>query len=106
VISRSNKRVNAYNNGIRNRVLYREEELSPGDLLMITKTIIIGLAGLRISTFWPTVNLWRWFGYAVRNDVWIPFSAMSCFGNNDYGVEFEAKINLDSLHTEVRGLTP
>ncbi|HBG58457.1 MAG TPA: ATP-dependent endonuclease, partial [Porphyromonadaceae bacterium] len=37
VISRSNKRVNAYNNGIRNRVLYREEELSTGDILMITK---------------------------------------------------------------------
>ena len=37
VISRSNKRVNAYNNGIRNRVLYREEELSSGDILMITK---------------------------------------------------------------------
>ena len=36
VISRSNKRVNAYNNGIRNRVLYRESELSTGDILMIT----------------------------------------------------------------------
>ncbi|MDD2606632.1 AAA family ATPase, partial [Lascolabacillus sp.] len=37
IISRSNKRVNAYNNGIRNTVLFREEELSTGDILMITK---------------------------------------------------------------------
>ncbi len=37
VICRSNKRANLYNNGIRNRILYREEELSNGDLLMIAK---------------------------------------------------------------------
>ncbi|MDR1763573.1 MAG: AAA family ATPase [Dysgonamonadaceae bacterium] len=37
VITRSNKRAGIYNNGIRNRVLMREEELSTGDLLMIAK---------------------------------------------------------------------
>ncbi len=37
VICRSNKRANLYNNGIRTRILYREEELSSGDLLMIAK---------------------------------------------------------------------
>ncbi len=37
VICRSNKRANMYNNGIRNRILYREEELSSGDLLMVAK---------------------------------------------------------------------
>ena len=37
VITRSNKRANIYNNGIRNMVLDREEELSVGDMLMIVK---------------------------------------------------------------------
>ncbi len=37
LITRSNKRANLFNQGIRARVLYREEELSSGDLLMITK---------------------------------------------------------------------
>ncbi|MBN2667843.1 MAG: AAA family ATPase [Bacteroidales bacterium] len=37
VICRSNKRANLYNNGIRNSVLYREERLSVGDLLMVVK---------------------------------------------------------------------
>ena len=37
VITRSNKRANIYNNGIRNMVLDREEELSCGDMLMIVK---------------------------------------------------------------------
>lgn len=37
IISRSNKRATIYNNGIRNRILYREEELSSGDHLMVAK---------------------------------------------------------------------
>ena len=37
VITRSNKRANIYNQGIRNMVLGREEELCSGDLLMIVK---------------------------------------------------------------------
>ena len=37
VITRSNKRANIYNNGIRNMVLDREDELSCGDMLMIVK---------------------------------------------------------------------
>ncbi len=37
VITRSNKRANIYNNGIRNMVLDREEELSGGDMVMIVK---------------------------------------------------------------------
>lgn len=37
VITRSNKRANIYNQGIRNMVLEREDELCRGDLLMIVK---------------------------------------------------------------------
>lgn len=37
VICRSNKRANLYNKGIRAQILWREEELSTGDLLMVAK---------------------------------------------------------------------
>ena len=37
VITRSNKRANIYNRGIRNMVLGREEELTTGDMLMIVR---------------------------------------------------------------------
>jgi exodeoxyribonuclease-5 len=37
VICRSNKRANIYNKGIRQSILYREEELNTGDWLMIAK---------------------------------------------------------------------
>lgn len=37
VICRSNKRANLYNKGIRNTILYREDELNAGDVLMVAK---------------------------------------------------------------------
>lgn len=37
VVTRSNKRANRFNAGIRNQILWREEEISAGDLLMVVK---------------------------------------------------------------------
>ncbi len=37
ILCRSNKRANVYNEGIRRRILYREEELNRGDMLMVVK---------------------------------------------------------------------
>lgn len=105
VISRSNKRVNAYNMGIRNTVLYREEELSPGDLLMITKNNYHWVSDMENIDFLANgefVEVVR-----VRREETI-YGFRFCnvlLRHKDYGVEFEAKINLDSLHTEVPGLT-
>jgi exodeoxyribonuclease-5 len=37
VVTRSNKRANRFNAGIRGQILWREEQVSPGDLLMVVK---------------------------------------------------------------------
>ncbi len=37
IVTRSNKRANIYNNGIRTRILFRDNEIEPGDLLMVVK---------------------------------------------------------------------
>lgn len=37
IITRSNKKANQYNLGLRSRVLYKEEELCAGDILMVVK---------------------------------------------------------------------
>ena len=37
IITRSNKRANQYNNGIRSQILWREEEIAVGDFLMVVK---------------------------------------------------------------------
>jgi exodeoxyribonuclease-5 len=108
VISRSNKRVNAYNNGIRNRVLYREEELSSGDILMITKNNYFWtkefeqMENLDFLANGEFVEVTRvrgeeeMYGFRFIN---------ALLYHRDYDIEFEAKINLDALHTEVPGLT-
>jgi len=50
VVTRSNKRANIYNQGIRNMVLGREEELSRGDQLMVVKNnYFYGLASPQSS---------------------------------------------------------
>ncbi len=37
VVTRSNKRANQYNQGIRSRILWREEDIARGDLLMVVR---------------------------------------------------------------------
>ncbi|MFT3739629.1 MAG: AAA family ATPase [Breznakibacter sp.] len=45
VVCRSNKRAVLYNKGIRNSILFREEELTAGDLLLVVKNNYFWLAG-------------------------------------------------------------
>jgi exodeoxyribonuclease-5 len=105
VISRSNKRVNVFNNGIRNAVLYREEELSNGDLLMIVKNNYFWTENFEETDFLANgefVEVVR-----IRNTEQM-YDFRFCnvlLRHRDYGIEFEAKINMDVLHTEVPGLT-
>lgn len=105
VISRSNKRVNAYNNGIRNAILYREEELSNGDILMITKNNYFWIDAFDKLDFLANgdfVEVARikgyeeMYGFRFCNVVLL---------HKDYDIEFEAKIILDVLHTELPGLS-
>lgn len=60
VVTRSNKRANIYNNGIRGRILGREEELTGGDQLLVAKNNYFWTAGQKECPFdfWPTVT-WR-----------------------------------------------
>lgn len=51
VVTRSNKRANLYNQHIRNRILYMEEELCGGDLLMVVKNNYYWLEPLSSAGF-------------------------------------------------------
>lgn len=106
VICRSNKRANRFNQGIRNSVLYREEELSSGDLLMIVKNNyfwaedipeIEFIANGDIAEIKRITNYTERYGYRFA-DVTLMF--------HDYkDVEIDAKILLDTLHTETASLS-
>ena len=113
IICRSNKRANIYNQGIRNRILYREDELVTGDRIMIVK------------------NNYYWIDRIVREEK--QPQPLSFIANGDIAVvrrvrrtremygfryadvllrfpdyddyELEATVLLDTLHSESPSLT-
>jgi exodeoxyribonuclease-5 len=100
VVVRSNKSANLYNNGIRARILYREEELSAGDRLMITKNNYFWTIDHAETDFIANgeiVEVLRVRGtkelYGFRfADVTVRFQ--------DYELETDIKILLDTLQAE------
>lgn len=105
IISRSNKRTNIYNQGVRNRILWREEELSSGDLLMIAKNNYFwaeNIEGIDFLANGEIVEVLRvrrtqeLYGFRFC-DV-----EVRCI---DYDIELEIKIILDTLYSDTAGLS-
>lgn len=105
VITRSNKRANLFNQAIRNRVLYREEELSSGDLLMLTKnnyfwskeySEIPFIANGETAEVVRIRNEQEIYGFRFT-DITLHFS--------DLGIEVDGKIILDALHSDTPSLS-
>ena len=100
VISRSNKSVNLFNNGIRNSVLYREEELSNGDLLMITKNNYFWLKEDEKVDFIANGEFVEVLRIRSHEEIYGMRFCDVTLHHKNYDLEFDAKINLDGLHTE------
>lgn len=106
IICRSNKRANLYNKGIRNTILYREDELNSGDLLMVAKNNYFWGADCKELDFIANgdVALVRrvrrtheLYGFRFA-DVVLSFP--------DYNdIELEVKILLDTLHSDASSLS-
>ncbi|MDR0575558.1 MAG: AAA family ATPase [Tannerella sp.] len=105
IICRSNKNANIYNNGVRNRILYREEEISSGDRLMIVKNNyfwgkahkdIDFIANGEIVQVLRVRHTEEAYGFRFCN-VLARFS--------DYDTEMEIKIILDTLQSESPALS-
>lgn len=105
VICRSNKNANLYNVGIRNRILYREEELSAGDRLMVVKNNYYWgkeqadfdfIANGEIVEVVRVRRTEQVYGFRFCN-------ILARFV--DYDTELELKIILDTLHSESPALS-
>ena len=108
VVTRSNKRANVYNQGIRATVLDREDELCTGDLLMVVKNKYLDkpqgdhgqLAfianGDRVKVQ-RVRNIRELFGFRFA-DVWLQFPDYDDF-------EMQQTVILDTLTTEAPALT-
>ncbi len=106
VITRSNKRANLYNNGIRSSILYRENEIERGDLLMVVKN----------NYYWSGDE--SQLGFIANGDIAEVIRinkyetlygfrfADVCLRFIDYGdLEFDCKIFLDTLSVETACFT-
>ena len=105
IICRSNKNANIYNNGIRNRILYREEEISSGDRLMVVRNNyfwgkahkdIEFIANGEIIQVVRVRHTEEMYGFRFCN-------ILARFV--DYDTEIEIKIILDTLHNESPALS-
>ena len=115
VITRSNKRTNIYNQGIRNMVLNREDELCRGDLLMIVKNNYFwvketgvrsqesGEMGLEFIANGDRAVLQRVRHVQELYGFRFAEATMTFPDYDDY--ELTAIVNLDSLTTEAPALT-
>ena len=105
IICRSNKNANIYNNGIRNRILYREEEISKGDRLMVVRNNyfwgkehddIDFIANGEIIQVVRVRHTEELYGFRFCN-------ILARF--IDYDIELEIKIILDTLQSESPALS-
>jgi exodeoxyribonuclease-5 len=104
VLCRSNKKTNQYNAGIRNQVLYREEELSQGDLLMVVKNNYFWLKDkpeLNFIANGDIIRVLKVRKFTERYGFRFAFALMHLI---DYNIDFEAWIMLDTLTAESASL--
>lgn len=105
IITRSNKRASLFNNGIRGRILYREDELVAGDMLLVSKNNYfwgMNHEGLDFIANGDVARVLRVKGYA--NKYGFRFADVE-LELPDRGVEIDARIILDALLSDVPSLT-
>lgn len=105
IISRSNKRVNVFNNGIRNMVLYREEELTSGDLVMVVKNNYFWAKELKELDFIANGDVAEVKRVRRHADLYGFRFADVVLYFPDYDVEIDAKIMLDVLQSQAPSLS-
>ncbi len=104
IITRSNKRANIFNDGVRARILYREEELESGDLLMIAKNNYFWGEKIEQIDFIANGDVAQVVRVKAYNEMYGFRFADVTLHLIDYDVDIDAKIMLDTLHLEYPSL--
>ena len=106
IICRSNKRANLYNRGIRNTILYREDELNAGDWLMVAKNNYFWGADCKELDFIANGDVAQVRRVRRTHELYGFRFADVVLVFPDYDdVELEVKILLDTLHSDAASLT-
>jgi exodeoxyribonuclease-5 len=104
IVVNSNKQANRYNQGIRSRIFFREEEISPGDMVMVVKnnySVSDEENNVDFIANGDIAEVKKIRKYEERYDfrfaemlLWFP----------DYDLELESKVMLDVLHLDTPAL--
>ncbi len=105
IVVNSNKQANRYNQGIRNRIFFREEEISPGDMVMVVK-----------NNYFLVEDDEEGPGFIANGDIaeikkirkheeryGFRFAEMTLYFP-DYNFELESKVMMDVLHLDTPAL--
>ena len=105
IVCRSNKMANKYNQGIRNQILWREEEISVGDYLMVVKNNYYWIKNDDINFIanGDIVEITRIHKYQERYG--FRFADVSLRFVDYQDIEIDAKIMLNTLYIETASLT-
>ncbi|MEI6752084.1 MAG: AAA family ATPase [Paludibacter sp.] len=100
VVTRSNKRANMYNNGIRARVMMKEDELTNGDLLMVTRNNYFWNKPYKEIDFIANGDILQVTRVRKHHEMYgFRFVDLS-LRSLDYEWEIDARIWLDALQSE------
>ncbi len=106
VVCRSNKRANLFNKGIRNSILYREEELTSTDHLLIVKNNYHWLKDSKEADFIANGDIAEVVRINGYEELYDRRFANVTLRLTDYKyLEIDAKIVLDVLHTDTAGFS-
>ena len=100
IITRSNKMTNLYNGGVRARVLWKEEDLSNGDRLMVTKNNYFWAETYEDLDFIANGDMFEVVRLSNRHELYGFEFAKASLRSIDYNWEIEALIWLDTLKTD------
>jgi exodeoxyribonuclease-5 len=105
IVVNSNKQANRYNQGIRNRIFFREEEICPGDMVMVVK-----------NNYFLVEDDEKGPGFIANGDIaevkkirkyteryGFRFAEMELYFP-DYDFEVESKVMMDVLHLDTPAL--
>ena len=100
VVTRTNKRATLYNNGIRSRVLMKEEEISNGDLMMITKNNYFWNKPYKEIDFIANGDILEIIRIRKYHEIYGFRFAELALRSLDFGWEIDAMIWLDTMNSD------
>ena len=106
IVTRSNKRANMFNQGIRNQILWREEELAIGDFLMVVKNNYFWIdeeEALDFIANGDIAEVTRIYGYQDLYGFQFADLRLRFVDYND--IEIDAKILMNTIHSRQAALS-